>query len=62
MPVPVRVAGAIERVEFTGNGARLKNVSLADLQIDPFLQILRHLPSLPTCSEQQAEDAADPTD
>jgi aminopeptidase N len=56
MPVPVRVNGEMTRVEFAHNSARLEGLSLEDLQIDPFMQILRKLPPLPTCDERKAED------
>jgi aminopeptidase N len=55
MPAPVRIEGRIERVEFTDNEARLSGTRLADIAIDPDMQILRQLPSLPTCEQQQAE-------
>lgn len=56
MPVPVRINGRIERVEFTDNTARLAATRLADIMIDPDMQILRQLSSLPTCEQQQAEN------
>ena len=59
MPVPVRIDGRIERVEFTDNEARLADTRLADIAIDPEMQILRQLSSLPTCEQQQAEKEND---
>jgi aminopeptidase N len=56
MPVPVRIDGRMERVEFTGNKARLADTRLADILIDPGMRILRQLSSLPTCEQQQAEE------
>ena len=56
MPVPVRVDGELLRIEFAGNSARLEGVSVEDAQIDPFMRILRKLPSLPTCDEREAEE------
>lgn len=55
MPVPVRIRGSIKRVEFADNTARLEGVQLSDIQLDPNMQILRKLSSMPTCEEQQAE-------
>lgn len=57
MPVPVRIGADIRRVEFAANRARLSNVDAMELQVDPLLQILRQLSSLPSCEEQQAEQA-----
>ena len=58
MPVPVRVAGEMRRVEFDGNEARIQDVTMSDLQIDPYMQVLRKLPVVPTCAERRAEEAA----
>ncbi len=55
MPVPVRRSGEVVRVEFSSNTARLAGLSIAEVQIDPFMQVLRKLPSLPTCAEREAE-------
>jgi len=55
MPVPVRVGDTLTRVEFQDNRARLPGTRLSEVQIDPQMQILRQLPSLPSCQEQQAE-------
>ena len=57
MPVPVRINGSIERVEFENNAARLGDISVGDILIDPDMQILRKLSSLPSCEEQKAEEA-----
>ena len=57
MPTPVRIDSSIERIEFNDNMARLADTQLADIQIDPNMDILRQLPSLPTCEEQRAEEA-----
>ncbi|MGI9206146.1 MAG: M1 family metallopeptidase [Woeseiaceae bacterium] len=57
MPVPVRINGAITRVEFLDNTARLSDTEQGAIQIDPNMQVLRKLPSLPTCEEQRAEKA-----
>ena len=45
------------RVEaaFDGNQALLAGVREADVQIDPFMQVLRKLPVVPTCEERRAE-------
>ena len=56
MPVPVRMNGSIERVTFDGNSARLDGVSATDLQVDPYLRILRKLPIVPTCEERREEE------
>ena len=58
MPIPVRVNGVIERVEFDGNRAVLTGVSEDQILVDPYLNVLRKLPSLPTCEERAAEAAA----
>lgn len=58
MPIPVRINGEIQRVEFTGNSTTLEGYSIADIQIDPFMNVLRKLPIVPTCEERRAEEAA----
>ena len=60
MPVPVRMNGSIDRIEFSDNMARLSDTQLDDILIDPNMQILRKLSSLPTCEEQRAEKKDDP--
>jgi len=57
MPVPVRVNGEIQRLEFEGNSAILKDTSLNDFQVDPFMRVLRKLSVVPTCEERRAEEA-----
>ncbi len=59
MPLPVRIDGSIERIEFDGKTARLENTQLSDIQIDPNMQVLRKLSSMPTCEEQEVEAAED---
>ena len=54
MPVPVRVAGELRRVEFDGNSAVIPGVTSGDVQVDPLMQILRKLPIVPTCEERRA--------
>ncbi|MGI9273165.1 MAG: M1 family metallopeptidase [Woeseiaceae bacterium] len=58
MPIPVRLDGEIVRVEFSGNQALLKGHLKNDIQIDPFLDVLRKLSVVPTCEERRAEAAA----
>ena len=58
MPVPVRVDNRLRRVEFDGNRALLAGVRQSDAQVDPFMQVLRKLPSVPTCEERREEEAA----
>jgi aminopeptidase N len=58
MPVPVRVNGQMQRVAFNGNQAHLPGVGRHDIQIDPFMQVLRKLPIVPTCEERRVEEAA----
>ncbi len=58
MPVPVRIGGELKRVEFSANAARLEGTSLGDIQIDPFMRVLRKLPALPTCEERKKEKEA----
>lgn len=55
MPVPVRAKNSIERVEFVNKMSRLADTRLVDVLIDPNMQILRKLPSLPSCEEQRTE-------
>jgi aminopeptidase N len=55
MPIPVRVGGELSRAVFSDNRATLRGVSIETVQIDPFMQVLRKLPSLPTCEEREAE-------
>jgi aminopeptidase N len=57
MPIPVRINGEMRRVEFTGNRAELQGVRKADAQVDPFMQVLRKLPIVPTCEERREERA-----
>ena len=57
MPIPVRIDGEIRRIEFSGNEALLASVSEADIQVDPFMQVLRKLPIVPTCEERREEEA-----
>jgi aminopeptidase N len=57
MPVPVRVNGEMRRVEFNGNRAVLPGVREVDVQVDPFMQVLRKLPIVPTCEERRREKA-----
>lgn len=56
MPVPVRVDGEIRRVEMPGGTATLPGRTSADVQVDPFMRILRKLPTVPTCEEREAEE------
>jgi aminopeptidase N len=58
MPIPVRIHGELERVEFNGNQAVLKGMTAADIQVDPFMNVLRKLPIVPSCEERRAEEAA----
>lgn len=57
MPIPVRVNGELERIEFQGNNAILTGTSKSDVQVDPFMNVLRKLPIVPTCEEYRAEEA-----
>jgi hypothetical protein len=59
MPVPVRVNGALQRVEFDGNRAVLEGLTTDDILVDPFMNVLRKLPVVPTCEERRAEEAAE---
>jgi hypothetical protein len=58
MPVPVRVKGRMQRVAFNDNQAHLAGVARHEIQIDPFMQVLRKLPIVPTCEERRVEEAA----
>ncbi len=57
MPVPVRIDGEMQRIEFDQNAAMISGTSANDVQIDPFMQVLRKLPIVPTCEERRAEKA-----
>jgi aminopeptidase N len=57
MPIPVRVNGELERIEFQGNTATLTATSKSDVQVDPFMDVLRKLPIVPTCEEYREEEA-----
>ncbi len=56
MPMPVRVNGEMLRVEFNGNRAELPGVRESDVQVDPFMQVLKKLPIVPTCEERREEE------
>jgi hypothetical protein len=56
MPIPVRIAGVIQRVEFDGNRALLQGATETQVQVDPFMQVLRKLPVVPTCEERREEE------
>jgi aminopeptidase N len=60
MPLPVRVDGELRRVEFDGNRAVLSGTGIAEIQIDPYMQVLRKLSIVPTCEERRAEEADSP--
>ena len=55
MPVPVRVNGKMRRVEMKDGVGRIRNGASAAIQIDPNMEILRKLDSVPTCEERMAE-------
>lgn len=57
MPIPARVNGELRRIEFQGNSMTLTATSKSDVQIDPFMQVLRKLPIVPTCEERREEEA-----
>jgi aminopeptidase N len=57
MPIPVRINGELQRIEFQDNSAILAETSKSDVQVDPFMQVLRKLPIVPTCEERRAEEA-----
>jgi hypothetical protein len=56
MPTPVRVNGEMQLVEFENNRALLQGVSTDNILIDPYMQVLRKLPIVPTCEERRAEE------
>ena len=56
MPVPVRVNGAMQRVEMPGGTARIAGGANADVMIDPMMEILRKLSSSPTCEERKVDE------
>lgn len=58
MPIPVSIDGEIRRIEFDGNTALLEGIAIDDIQIDPFMNVLRKLSIVPTCEERRAEEAA----
>lgn len=58
MPIPVRVNEELRRVEFDGNKAIIMSTRVADIQVDPFMQVLRKLPTVPTCEERRDGEEA----
>ncbi|GJL95667.1 MAG: peptidase M1 [Hyphococcus sp.] len=58
MPVPVRVNGKMQRVEMRNGQGRIRGGASKNVQIDPMMEILRKLDSIPTCAEREAEEAA----
>ncbi|MDH4126802.1 MAG: M1 family metallopeptidase [Gammaproteobacteria bacterium] len=58
MPIPVRVAGQLQRVEFMHNQASLPGAKSRDLLVDPYMQVLRKLSIVPTCEQRRAEESA----
>ena len=52
MPVPGRVDGKTVRIEFENNQATVQG---EDIQVDPFMHVLRKLSIVPTCEERRAE-------
>ena len=56
MPIPVRIGGTLQRVEFHDRQTLLDGVRKLDVQIDPFMQVLRKLPVVPTCEERREEE------
>ncbi len=57
MPIPVRVKSGIKRIRFSDNRSTLFAVSSSDIQVDPYMQVLRKLSIVPTCEERRAEEA-----
>ena len=57
MPIPVRVNDELQRVEFADNEAFLASVRVADILIDPHMEVLRKLPIVPTCEERRDGEA-----
>ncbi len=58
MPLPVRDNGELERVEFSGNRSLLKGAKEREVQIDPYMSVLRKLSIVPTCEERRVEEEA----
>jgi aminopeptidase N len=58
MPLPVRIGGEMRRVEFADNRAHLAGVRRVEIQVDPYMQVLRKLPNVPTCEERRIEETA----
>lgn len=57
MPLPISVNGEMRRVEFSDNHAILGSVTIAEVLVDPLMQILRKTEEVPTCEERRVEDA-----
>jgi len=57
MPIPVRVKSGVKRIRFSDNRSTLFGVSSSDIQVDPYMQVLRKLSIVPTCEERRAEEA-----
>jgi hypothetical protein len=60
MPIPVRVNDELRTVTFVDNKATLTGVAKGDVLVDPYMQVLRKLSTVPTCEERRAEEAANP--
>jgi len=59
MPVPVSVDGVMQRIEMPGGTARIAGAADKTVMIDPKMEILRKLSTVPTCEERKAEEAGD---
>jgi len=58
MPIPVRVNDDVRRIEFAGNRAMLPATQMAEILVDPGMQVLRKLPIVPTCEERRDGEEA----
>ena len=58
LPVPVRLDGEVQRIEMPEGRATLAGRGIDEIQVDPFMRILRKLPTVPTCEEREAEQKA----
>jgi aminopeptidase N len=56
MPIPVRIKGEVLHFEFENNKAILHGTSQQDVLVDPYMRVLRKLPSVPTCEERRVEE------
>ncbi|MGI9221437.1 MAG: M1 family metallopeptidase [Woeseiaceae bacterium] len=58
MPLPIRIRGVQQRLDFTDGAVLLPDTDRRDVLVDPLRQILRKTEEVPTCEERKAEAAS----